>query len=161
MPRRYSTEERIDRFILNTRRASNGCIEWQGGCYLNGYGRIRTEGRGQEGTHRFAYKLFVGPIPDGLHVLHRCDNPTCVNPTHLFLGTAGDNIRDCVSKGRHVPSGLQGQNHPCAKITDDDVMEIRRRHKDGETPTTLASAFGYSIGGINKIIHRNVWRHLP
>lgn len=75
-----------------------------------GYGRMTFNGRLQV-AHRLSYQAFVGPIPDGLSVLHRCDNPSCINPDHLWLGTYSDNRRDCVAKGRHnEPSGERHWN---------------------------------------------------
>ncbi len=161
MPARYSTDQRIDQFVLNTRRAANGCTEWQRSHFKNGYGRVKTVGRRVVGTHREAYTLFVGPIPDGLFVLHRCDNRRCVSPAHFFIGDAGDNIRDCVAKGRHVPGGVKGEDHPFAKLTDAAVLEIRRRHATGEGPTSIAAAFHTPISTVNRIVHRQTWRHLP
>ena len=81
--------------------ADEGCWEIQGGAFVPyGYIRIRVNGRNVI-AHRFSYSVHVGPIPSGLHVLHRCDNPRCVRPDHLFLGTHTDNMRDRAAKGRH------------------------------------------------------------
>ncbi len=82
----------------------SGCWVWQGNRSGSGYGltSFHAEFRGYEaGAHRVYYRTFVGDIPDGLWVLHRCDNPPCVNPEHLFVGTAADNVRDMMAKGRH------------------------------------------------------------
>lgn len=84
----------------------NGCWEWQAGRYPTGYGQFYYQGH-KIGAHKFAYLTEVGPVPDGMYVCHKCDNPCCVRPDHLFLGTNSDNQFDAVSKGRH---GLQ--NHP-------------------------------------------------
>lgn len=80
-----------------------GCAEWTGARSRGGHGQIGIDGR-RVGTHRVAWTLAYGPIPDGMFVCHRCDNPPCVNPAHLFLGTALDNMRDMVTKGRHAQS---------------------------------------------------------
>jgi len=86
------------------------CIEWSGLKDREGYGetprRIRSTGRRR--VHRWAYELFYGPIPQGLLVMHRCDNPSCINPTHLTVGTNQDNQRDCAAKGRKA---LQKRTH--------------------------------------------------
>jgi hypothetical protein len=77
-----------------------GCHEWQGALTYNGYGRIGVNGKVQR-AHRVAYELAHGPIPEGIVVCHRCDNPRCCNPDHLFLGTTQENVDDKVQKGRH------------------------------------------------------------
>lgn len=95
-------------------RVSSECWEWTGGRYWDGYGHLRHMGRSLK-AHRVAWELFCGPIPAGLSVLHRCDNPPCVRPDHLWLGTQSDNIKDMVNKGRNVaPKGERhmSRTHP-------------------------------------------------
>lgn len=95
------------RFMSKVRIAQSGCWEWTGGLNPAGYGRFacKTEsGWIMELAHRYSYSFFVGPLTDGLYVCHRCDNPKCVNPQHLFLGTQQNNISDAKKKGR-IPSG--------------------------------------------------------
>lgn len=93
----------IDRFFAKVgRKQESGCILWGGSTDRKGYGQIHEHHGGKRWfAHRASYLFCVGEIPDGLLVLHRCDNPPCINPTHLLLGTVGDNNRDCVSKNRH------------------------------------------------------------
>lgn len=86
------------RFMVNVQPIEIGCWMWTGGI-VHGYGCWEVDGR-RERAHRWAWELFVGPIPEGMHVLHRCDNPPCVNPNHLFLGTQTDNVQDMDAKGR-------------------------------------------------------------
>lgn len=89
----------IERLLKKTDKTS-GCWLWRGASVPRGYGVIYFNGR-QTYTHRVSYELHVGPIPDGLFVLHRCDVPACVNPDHLFIGSAADNVADMMAKGRH------------------------------------------------------------
>lgn len=97
-------------------------------------------------AHRFAYELVVGPIPDGLHVCHSCDNRYCVNPSHLFVGTAKDNIHDMIAKGRKTI--LQGEQLPITKITWEQVLSIRA---DGRSCVDIALEYGISPQQVSKI----------
>lgn len=95
-----------DNFLVN----DGGCWIWQGCKNNKGYGMVSRRGRGfsPQLAHRYMYEQHVGPIPDGMHLLHRCDTPACVNPTHMFIGTRSDNMRDMVAKGRQNPRSLVG-----------------------------------------------------
>jgi hypothetical protein len=126
------------------RRSNPDCWIWIGSRNSGGYGRWARRMAGRIHTfaaHRFAFELAYGPIPTGLHVCHRCDTPSCVNPSHLFVGTADDNRRDMVSKGRERHAA--GEVHGRAKITARDVDEIRRL-RGIETQRSLAARFGVS-----------------
>lgn len=177
MPRQRTTPEsrfwpRVD--------LSGDCWLWTGG--LRGkYGHIDDMS-----THRLAYLLVCGPIPDGLCVLHACDVPICVNPGHLFLGTKGDNNRDRARKGRSATgdmSGLRlhpdrvargdrngmrvhpeavqrGERHKLARLTLESVREIKRRYRDGGvSQPDLAREYGVSQATIWKVLHRKAWPH--
>lgn len=100
----------------------DGCWIWTGARHRKGYGRFAVANRRKVYAHRYSWELAHGPIPDGLFVLHRCDNPPCVNPGHLFLGTNQDNMRDAAAKGRLVSR---------AKLTEAIVTSMRRRHAAG------------------------------
>lgn len=116
-----SLEERLRRRLV----VQADCHVWSGACRNKGYGVVRFGGRNSPllATHRLAYELWVGPIPEGLNVLHRCDNPPCCNPAHLFLGTHEDNMRDMVTKGRgRAPHGTAS---PRCRHSEEVVAAIR------------------------------------
>lgn len=92
-----------------TRSPANGCLEWSGVTNRRGYGRLQVQGR-MVLTHRLAWELANGSIPEGMNVLHRCDNPPCCDPEHLFLGTQKDNVADMIAKGRKV-HGQRAKTH--------------------------------------------------
>lgn len=132
---------------------NSGCWIWTGGWKLpHGYGRL-TVGSMSLGTrrvdlaHRISYAEFVGPIPDRLHVLHRCDNPPCINPQHLFLGTAADNITDMLMK-RRVHS----------KVTWPQVDEIRQAAIAGESQVSIARRYGITQVSVGCIINEKTWK---
>jgi hypothetical protein len=122
----------------------NGCIVWTKARSPWGYGRLRRGGRaaGITHTHRAAWELANGPIPDGLFVLHRCDNPPCCNVEHLFLGTLEDNTQDMLAKGRC--RALKGAQHPDARLTDAQVADLRRMAPTVGNYAELGRRFGIS-----------------
>jgi hypothetical protein len=148
------------------RRGPDDCWEWRGSQGTRGYGSFRTDGKTVR-AHRMAYELARGPIPDGMMICHHCDNPPCCNPAHLFLGTAGDNVRDMVAKGRNRrrsdESGVRfarGEDHGSAKLTAPEVLEIRRRVSAGERQTEIAKELGVDKGLIWQIKERRIWTHV-
>ncbi len=146
-------------------RKGDGCWEWTGAHSPAGYGLHRFHGV-QRSTHRISWEMHVGPIPDGLFVLHKCDNPPCVNPAHLWLGTQADNVHDAFAKGRrHTPTvsperRARGSRGGTAKLTEPIVATIRRRLEAGEPCTALAREFGVSASTVEHIKHRTVWQHV-
>ena len=135
----------------------SSCWEWTGAKKFGGYGEIGHEGKNKS-AHRLAYEFANGPIPEGLFVCHRCDNPACVNPSHLFVGTQLENALDCVEKGR-MP---RGNNRAFSKLTDSQVLEIRARYSSGSVyQADLASEYGVSESNISAIVRRVKWKHLP
>lgn len=117
------------------------CWQWTGKTNTDGYGYSGMID-GNRIAHRIMYTLAVGPIPAGMCVLHHCDNRGCVNPSHLFIGTRGDNNRDRNQKGRTVGSRCYGLMNGKATLTDEQVAEIRRLYTPGHGVTDLAQRFG-------------------
>lgn len=136
--------------------SKSGCYEWIKSKDKDGYGQVRV-GKTQKRPHRIMYRLLNGEIPASLHVLHRCDNPSCCRPSHLFLGTQADNVRDRNKKNRQV----KGENQRSAKLTVGAVLEIRSKYKmGGHTHRDLAREYGINHSNIGCIIRRTHWRHV-
>lgn len=133
------------------------CWEWQGLRNRKGYGQLWFIDQ-TIAAHRAAWILTHGPIPDGLWVLHKCDNPPCTNINHLFLGTNDDNVADKIAKNRQV----HGANHPLAKLTDKQVVEARQRYAAGGISiAALARKYGVSGVSMRNVLYRATWRHVP
>lgn len=132
------------------------CWEWGAGRHERGYGTFRLNGKMLK-AHRVAWELTHGEIPDGLWVLHKCDNPACVNPNHLFLGTHQDNVDDKVSKNRQAKQA--GEKHPQHKLTLKQVNSIRSQYVPGKvSQEKLARDFGVGQSEISDIINRKRWQ---
>ena len=136
---------------------SGGCWEWTAGVVSRGYGRFRL-GYKTVYAHRFAYSLMHGSIPDNMQICHHCDNPRCVKPSHLFLGTQSDNIQDSVTKGRWP--NRQGEKHNMVKLCEKDVHEIRRLYSLGVKQTLLAKMWRISQPHASDIVYRERWKHM-
>ena len=150
-----TTEARFWASVVKT----PACWLWTRRLNKDGYGQMKPTGnRIDQHAHRISWQLHNGTIPDGLKVLHHCDNPPCVNPAHLFLGTDKDNSDDMMRKGRNRP--LRGEQNAASKISVRDVMEIRRRRTCGETLDSLARAFNVSDVTISRTVRRLSWRHV-
>lgn len=129
------------------------CWVWMGYTTDDGYGRIGFGGLANRGTHRLSWALEYGAVPDGQWVLHRCDNPACVRPEHLFLGDATDNNRARQAKGRTRGwAGRTGRAHHAFRATPAVVAEARRLRSEGLTQIAIASRVGISRGHISKIL---------
>lgn len=129
---------RIERSIS----LADGCWIWNGSYTRDGYG-VLTVGRQQVRAHRASYSEFKGDIPPQMVVCHRCDNPKCVNPDHLFLGTHRDNTQDMIAKGRRP--ALSGADHPNIKVLPDQRQQIADMRKAGSTLKEIAAKFGISF----------------
>lgn len=139
------------------------CWEWTGKTDKNGYARITVQTpAGPRGVfvHRIAYELSNGPLPDGLWVLHQCDNPSCSNPDHLFLGDNAANQQDCARKGRRGRTGARCERHPSAKLTNDQVREIRGLHAAGARLRDLTYTYGLTKGHMWKVVHGVHWKEV-
>lgn len=147
------------RFWIKFDRPKEGCWEWKASRTTFGYGLIGRFGRGNLiQAHRLAWLLFNGPIPDGLCVLHKCDNPPCVRPGHLFLGTKKDNSIDRNKKGRN--SCRKGENNGRSKLTVDKVKQIRKLRRQGLELQQLSKMFATPISTIIKVVYKQTWTHI-
>lgn len=140
----------------------DGCWIWTGSIGTGGYGTIGGEHAGRIlRTHRVAWELTNGPIPAGLKVLHRCDNPPCVRLDHLFLGTQIDNIADMDAKGRRRTLPRYGTAHIGAKLREQDIPSIRTIRENGLSQQAIAARFGVSRRLIRRVLDGIVWKHVP
>ena len=139
---------------------STSCWNWLGFKDSKGYGSL-WNGKTMGKAHRLSYQEFVGEIPDGLFVLHRCDNPSCINPEHLFLGTHIENMADMRAKGRSASEKRQrGSVHYQSKLTESQVVEIKTRLAKGEECTAIAKLFDVDRTCISNIKRGINWKHI-
>lgn len=165
--REFPLSDPVDRFWSHvTIGEDHECWEWT---TLAGTGKYVTFrlGSKRDGTsrnvrgHRYSYELAHGPIPPGLSVLHRCDNPPCVNPAHLWTGTLADNNRDRQQKGRTVVPDNRGELSGNALLTASEVLEIRRLNTEGVTQREIGRRFNVAQTTVSAIVLRRSWAHLP
>jgi Pectobacterium phage endonuclease len=158
----YASTPLAERFQRKVQQAGD-CLEWTGSTNRSGYGHFNVGGNRPKLAHRVAWELaHNATIPPGLIVMHTCDNPRCVKPSHLRLGTFADNTRDMFSKGRGCPDiykkrGVESVN---AKLNPDAVHQIRAGRAAGETISALARAHGVSRPTINAILRGKTWAHV-
>lgn len=152
-----------------------GCWNWTRAHTTYGYGVIRLLKK-NIGAHRVSYAQFIGEIPLGMFVCHRCDNPSCVNPEHLFLGTTSDNMRDSSSKGRHkhqkhpevsifnkkgpLPWRAYGEGHGMATLDTKTVLKIKSLCDSGMPACKVARIFGRASSTVKRIRSGTTWKHL-
>lgn len=142
-----------DRFWPHVEK-SEGCWMWTASTWSFGHGRMSAGGGRDTGAHRVSWEIHYGPIPDGLQVLHRCDNPSCVRPDHLFLGTHTDNMHDMITKGRN----MHGDQHTKAKLTSADVTRIRLLVRRGAVQRRVARLFDVSPSTICEVVSGKRWK---
>ena len=140
----------LHRFVekIEVAEGKPGCWLWKGAVGSDGYGRLRRRGVTYS-AHRFAYELFKGPIPEGLCVMHRCDVPHCVNPTHLVVGTKADNSRDMLRKGR--------DGYSVHKLSYEQVIEVRKMLSSGATKAEVSERFGICRSTVQDIETGATW----
>ena len=146
----------VQRFFSKIKYDSSGCWLWTGAKGTHGYGGFWC--KRPILPHRWSFAYFKDDIPEGVYVCHSCDVPLCVNPFHLFLGTQKENIQDSEKKGRM--SHPLGEDHPGSKLTEVDVIKIRRRAALGESLSDIAEDFSVTRGNVRGIVLRRIWNHI-
>ena len=160
-PRRPALDRVIDKVIPIP---ESGCWLFIGASGDKGHGIILDNNQRLTKAHRVVYRDMVGPIPEGMFVCHKCDVPFCVNPLHLFIGSAADNNKDMRDKGRSSPPPRNthdvGEYRYNSKLTNEIVIDMRKRHSEGISIYRLAKDHKIKWSTAKKIIERKSWRHL-
>ena len=155
MTREY-TEKVKQRFFAKVEK-TEGCWNWTAARTIFGYGKFSVNHR-EIMAHRASWEMHFGEIEKGIFVCHKCDNPSCIRPDHLFLGTPTENNHDMVKKGRDVR--LRGEQHPHAKLTEEIVREIKIKLKNGLSRRNLCREYGVAESTIGNIKNGNNWSHV-
>lgn len=167
----YPRKSLMERFFEKVQKTQS-CWVWTAARYRTGYGSIGLgDGRGSAKAHRVSWELHKGPIPNGIEVCHQCDNPLCVNPDHLWLGTHAENMRDMAQKKRSTigdrnPSRLypervaRGERNGHAKLDETDVHALRIMARCGQKHGDIARVFGISSSLVSMIAAGKRWHHL-
>lgn len=158
-PKPWTREQWVAGFF-NKVQKTESCWNWIGLTNNKGYGIInRHHSHRMTVASRVSWEIHRGPIPEGIFVCHHCDNPLCVNPDHLFLGSQTDNMRDCVKKGRLNVADHRGKQNPFSKLTDSDIRCIRSL-ANSLTQQAIADRFGIKQCHVSKIVLRQSWNHV-
>ena len=156
------TAEHLRRFWSKVDKMTNlnGCWEWTEGKSKGGYGIFFLHD-GKMPAHRFSLVLKIGILEEGKFACHTCDNPSCVNPAHLWAGTASENMKDAVKKGRWKNPSCRGEKSAISKLSDQKVKEIRALYITGSIPRReLAVRYNVSHGAIQAVLERRTWAHV-
>jgi len=162
----FACEECSDRCkILNRHKKVNGCWEWQGKLNNCGYGclaKIIDGNKIEIRAHRLSFEIFKGEIPEGMLVCHTCDNPSCCNPDHLWLGTPQDNTQDMLKKnrGRHRLLTSNRRANAAGKLTESQVIEMRELYKNGWSQREIREKFKISQSQVSGILTYKFWKHV-
>lgn len=153
-----SKRQALEGFFWARVKRTQACWTWTGRCDAEGYGLLKTHSFGKvaQRAHRISWILHFGLITDGMGILHRCDNPPCVRPDHLFMGSALDNALDAAAKGRTA----RGEKNHNAKLTAEQVKEMRRLAAGGVCFSELGRTFGVSGVMAARIVRRENWKHI-
>jgi hypothetical protein len=153
-PPLISIEQKLLRYAVS----ENGCWNWVATKDRDGYGLL-THHRGKQiRAHRASYEFHVAKIPVGLLVCHSCDNPSCINPNHLFVGTSKENTRDMLDKNRRPV--LRGERHPNAKLTNDQVTQIKQLRSENRLLKDIANQFNISFQTVSSITKGTTWNNI-
>ena len=156
----FANSLQASRFMSGVEKSEkDGCWIWSRAKRGKGYGTTSLNGK-LIYAHRASWLIKNGLIPDGMVVCHRCDNPSCVNPEHLFLGTHRENILDAASKGLMTGNRTFGEEKPQAKLNEQQVIKIRQLYIDGTSRRHLAQIYKMSINTIDNIVNRRTWKHI-
>ena len=161
MKRPYKRKTIMERFLRSfSKTEGDSCWLWLKRLDRDGYGQMTFHLDNDiimvKKAHRVAYEILVGEIPTGMCICHKCDNPSCVNPSHLFLGSQADNIRDMVNKKRQ----MYGKQHWNVKLKPEDILEIKNLVASGLTNTEVAKKFNIAQQTVSAIKNNKSWIHL-
>jgi len=160
------TDSDLARFWAKVKRPESGCWEWTASTDERGYGRFGIRVPVYK-AHRVSWTIHHGQIPDGLEACHTCDNPSCVRPDHLFLGTQADNLEDCARKGRngahsHPEKRPRGESHGCSKLNASIVAMIHELSGKGMPSTRIVKLLPVAVhhSTVRRVIHGERWSHV-